>query len=128
MRSISTDCLFKHSLNLLDSNVAERVTDPQDIVSLGAYELSELIVESTLTISSLKRSDNGSYTCNITNMLPETSTISVVTDFTVVIVLGKYIYVYLFKYMDTDKGSATTDQIFIESQCLPKLGNFVCYH
>ena len=89
MRSVPTDCLLQQSLNLVDTDIAERVTDPQDIVSLGAYDLSELIVESTLTISSLQRSDNGSYTCNITNMLPETSTISVVTDFTTVVVLGK---------------------------------------
>ena len=96
LTSIPTDCLFKQSLNLLDSNIAEGVTDPQDIVSLGAYELSDLIVESTLTISSLQRSDNGSYTCNITNMLPETSYLPVVTDFTIVIVLGK-LYVLMHR-------------------------------
>ena len=105
MRSVPTDCLLQQSLNLVDTDIAERVTDPQDIVSLGAYDLSELIVESTLTISSLQRSDNGSYTCNITNMLPETSTISVVTDFTTVVVLGKILY--MFKYVDTNKGSVT---------------------
>ena len=101
MTSIPADCLYQQSLNLLDSNIVETVTDPQDIVSLGAYKLSDLIVESTLTISSLQRSDNGSYTCNITNMLPETSNISVVTEFTVVIVLGKlaYIHMYLFQYV-----------------------------
>ena len=92
MTSIPADCLFQQSLNLLDSDIAETVTNPQDIVSLGAYELSDLIVESTLTISSLQRSDNGSYACNITNMLPETSNISVVTEFTVIIVLGKPVY------------------------------------
>ena len=84
-----SNCVYNQSLNLLNSNVAGAVTDPQDIVSLGAYELNELVVESSLTIGSLKRSDNGSYTCYVTNMLPETSTTSVVTDTTFVIVLGK---------------------------------------
>jgi len=83
------NCVYNQSLNLLNSNVAGAVTDPQDIISLGAYELSELVVVSSLTIGSVKRSDNGSYTCHVTNMLPRTSTVSVVTDSTFVVVLGK---------------------------------------
>ena len=69
--------------------MANAVSDPQDIITLGMYELSQLVVESNLIVRSLKRSDNGSYTCNVTNMLPETNTISVMTDSTPVVVLGK---------------------------------------
>lgn len=83
------DCRINQTLNLLDDVVANTVTDPQDIITLGMYELNELVVESRLTIRSLERSDNGSYTCNVTNMLPETDSISVITNSTPVIVLGK---------------------------------------
>ena len=83
------DCRINQTLHLSDDVVANAVTDPQDIMTLGMYELSQLVVESNLLIRSLKRSDNGSYTCNVTNMLPETSSISFVTDSTPVVVLGK---------------------------------------
>ena len=83
------DCRINQTLNLLDDIVANAVSDPQDIITLGIYELSQLVVESNLIIRSLERSDNGSYTCNVTNMLPETDTISIVTDTTPVVVLGK---------------------------------------
>ena len=83
------NCRINQTLSLLDDIVANAVSDPQDIITLGMYELSQLVVESNLIIRSLKRSDNGSYTCNVTNMLPETNTISVVTDSTPVVVLGK---------------------------------------
>ena len=85
----SPNCRINQTLSLLDDVVANAVSDPQDIITLGMYELSQLVVESNLIIRSLERSDNGSYTCNVTNMLPETNTISVVTDFTPVVVLGK---------------------------------------
>ena len=87
------DCRINQTLNLLDDAVANAVSDPQDIITLGMYELSQLVVESNLIIRSLERSDNGSYTCNVTNMLPETDTVSIVTDSTLVVVLGK-LYVY----------------------------------
>ena len=85
----SQDCRINQTLSLLDDVVADAVSDPQDIITLRMYELSQLVVESNLLIRSLERSDNGSYTCNVTNMLPETNTISVVTDSIPVVVLGK---------------------------------------
>ena len=83
------DCRLNQTLNLLDDVVANAVSDPQDIITLGMYELSQLVVESNLIIRSLERSDNGSYTCNVTNMLPETNTASALTDSTPIVVLGK---------------------------------------
>ena len=84
------NCRINQTLNLLDDDVASRVSDPQDIITtLGMYELSQLVVESNLIIRSLERSDNGSYTCNITNTLADTDTVSVTTDSTPVVVLGK---------------------------------------
>ena len=85
----SPDCRINQTLSLLDDVVANAVSDPQDINTLGMYELSQLVVESNLIIRSLERSDNGSYTCNVTNMLPETDNTSIVTDSTPVVVLGK---------------------------------------
>ena len=82
------NCRINQTLNLLDEDVGSTVNDPQDIITLGMYELSRLVVESNLIIRSLERSDNGSYTCNITNILADTDTVSVTTDSTVV-VLGK---------------------------------------
>ena len=84
-----TNCCINQTLNLYNNIVASRVSDPQDIITLGMYELDQLVVESNLIIRSLERSDNGSYTCNITNTLPETGTVSIVTDSTPVVVLGK---------------------------------------
>ena len=89
------DCRINQTLHLSNDVVANAVTDPQDIMTLGMYELSQLVVESNLIIRSLERSDNGSYTCNVTNMLPETSSISFVTDSTPVVVLGKKCMYYL---------------------------------
>ena len=83
------DCRINQTLHLSDNVVANAVNDPQDIITLGMYELSQLVVESNLIIRSLERSDNGSYTCTVTNMLPETDTVSIVTDSTLVVVLGK---------------------------------------
>ena len=83
------NCCINQTLNLLDDTVASTVSDPQDIITLGMYELDQLVVESRLIIGSLERGDNGSYTCNITNTLPETDTVSIVTDSTPVVVLGK---------------------------------------
>ena len=83
------ECRINQTLSLLNDVVANAVNDPQDIMALGIYELSQLVVESNLIIRSLERSDNGNYTCNVTNMLPETNTISVVTDSTPLVVLGK---------------------------------------
>ena len=83
------ECRINQTLSLFNDIVANAVNDPQDIMTLGIYKLSQLVVESNLIIRSLERSDNGSYTCNVTNMLPETNTISVVTDSTPVVVLGK---------------------------------------
>ena len=85
----SLNCRINQTLSLLDDVVANAVSDPQDIITLGMYELSQLVIESNLIIRSLERSDNGSYTCTVTNMLPETNTISVVTDSIPVVVLGK---------------------------------------
>ena len=85
----SLNCRINQTLSLYDDIVASRVSDPQDIITLGMYELDQLVVESNLIISSLERSDNGSYTCNITNRLPETGTVSIVTSSTPVVVLGK---------------------------------------
>ena len=83
------NCRINETLNLLDDVFASTVSDPQDIITLGMYELSQLVVESNLIIRSLERSDNGSYTCNITNTLADTDTVSVITDSTPVVVLGK---------------------------------------
>ena len=83
------DCCINQTLNLLNDTVASTVSDPQDIITLGMYELDQLVVESNLIIGSLERSDNGSYTCTITNTLPETETVSIVTGSTPVVVLGK---------------------------------------
>ena len=83
------NCSIIQTLDVVNNNVANMITDPQDIISLGTYELSELVVESNLMIESLQRSDNGNYTCNVTNMLPETDTISVMSGSTPIIVLGK---------------------------------------
>ena len=83
------NCRINQTLNLLNDTVASTVSDPQDIITLGMYELDQLVVESSLIIRSLERSDNGSYTCNITNTLPETDTVSIVTGSTAVVVLGK---------------------------------------
>ena len=83
------DCRLNQTLNLFDDIVANAVSDPQDIITLGMYELSQLVVESNLIIRSLERSDNGSYTCNVTNMLPETNTASALTDSIPIVVLGK---------------------------------------
>ena len=89
----SPNCRINQTLNLLDDIVSNAVSDSQDIITLGMYELSQLVVESTLTIRSLERSDNGSYTCNVTNMLPG---VSIVTDSAPIFVLGKkYKHVYV---------------------------------
>ena len=84
--SESPNCRINQTLNLLDDVVASAVSDPQDIITLGMYELSQLVVESTLIIRSLERNDNGSYTCYVTNMLPGAS---IVTHSTPVVVLGE---------------------------------------
>ena len=83
------NCRINQTLNLHNDTVASTVSDPQDIITLGMYELDQLVVESNLIIGSLERSDNGSYTCTITNTLPETDTVSIVTGSTPVVVLGK---------------------------------------
>ena len=83
------NCRINHTLHLHNDTVASTVSDPQDIITLGMYELDQLVVESNLVINSLERSDNGCYTCNITNTLPETDTVSIVTGSTPVVVLGK---------------------------------------
>ena len=83
------NCRINQTLALHDDTVVSTVSDPQDIITLGMYELGQLVVESNLIIRSLERSDNGSYTCNITNTLPETGTVSIVTGSTPVVVLGK---------------------------------------
>ena len=84
-----TNCRINQTLNLRNNTVASIVSDPQDIITLGMYELDQLVVESNLIINSLERSDNGNYTCNITNTLPETDTVLIVTNSTPVVVLGK---------------------------------------
>ena len=83
------NCRINQTLHLIDDGVASAVSDPQDINTLGMYELNQLVVESNLIIRSLERSDNGSYTCTVTNMLAETDTVSIATDSTPVVVLGK---------------------------------------
>ena len=82
----SGDCTIIQTLDLANGNT---VTDPQDIVELGMSNLTELVVVSNLFIRSLQRSDNGSYTCTVTNTLPVTDTISAVSGPTPVTVLGK---------------------------------------
>ena len=82
------NCTVIQTLDLVNGNT---VTDPQDILDLGMSNLTELVVVSNLLIKSLQHSDNGSYTCNVTNTLPETDTISVVSDPSPVTVLGKRI-------------------------------------
>ena len=83
------NCRINQTLHLIDDVVASAVSDPQNINTLGMYELSQLVVESSLIIRSLERSGNGSYTCTVTNMLADTDTVSIVTDSTTVVVLGK---------------------------------------
>ena len=104
----SSYCRIIQTLTLLDSVAASTVSDPQDIITLGMYELDQLVVESNLILRSLERSDSGSYTCNITNTLQETDTVSIVTSFTPVVVLGKSvgsstimncIVIYLFMFI-----------------------------
>ena len=85
----SSNCCINQTLSLCDDIVASRVSDPQDIITLGMYELDQLVVESNLIIRSLERGNNGSYTCNITNTLPETHAVSIVSDSIPVVVLGK---------------------------------------
>ena len=80
------NCTEIQTVDLANGNT---ITDPQDILELGMSNLTELVVVSNLLIRSLQRSDNGSYTCNVTNTLPETDTISVVSGPTPVTVLGK---------------------------------------
>ena len=80
------DCAMLQTVDLANGNT---VTDPQDIFELGMSNLTELVVVSNLFIRSLQRSDNGSYTCTVTNTLPVTDTISVVSGPTPVTVLGK---------------------------------------
>ena len=83
------NCSINQTLNVLDDVLASTVSNPQDIITLGMYKLDQLVVESNLIIRSLERSDNGSYTCNITNSLPATGTVSIVTGSIPVVVLGK---------------------------------------
>ena len=97
--SDAPNCHINQTLHLLNDTVANALGNPQDIITLGMYELSQLVVESSLIIRSLERSDNGSYTCNVTNMLPETDTISVMTDSTPVVVLGKILGIDLYIIM-----------------------------
>ena len=80
------NCTVVQMLDLANGNT---VTDPQDILELGMSNFTKLVVVSNLLIRSIQRSDNGSYTCNVTNTLPETDTISVVSSRTPVTVLGK---------------------------------------
>ena len=56
------NCRINQTLHLVDDGVASAVSDPQDINTLGMYELNQLVVENNLIIRSLERSDNGSYT------------------------------------------------------------------
>ena len=89
------DCTIIQTLDLANGNT---VTNAQDIIELGMSNLTELVVVSNLLIRSLQCSDNGSYTCNVTNTLPETDTISVVSGPTPITVLGKiteYCTVYI---------------------------------
>ena len=46
------NCHINQTLNLHDDTVASTVSDPQDIITLGMYELDQLTVESSLIISS----------------------------------------------------------------------------
>ena len=80
------NCTVIQTVDLANGNT---VTDPQDILELGMSNLTELVVVSNLLIRSLQRIDNGSYTCNVTNTLPQADTISVVSCPTPVTVLGK---------------------------------------
>ena len=52
------NCRINQTLRLLDDGVASAVSDPQDINTLGMYELNQLVVQSNLIIKSLERSDN----------------------------------------------------------------------
>ena len=79
-------CAVLQTVDLVNGNT---VTDPQDIFELGMSNLTELVVVSNLFVRSLRRSDNGSYACTVTNTLPVTDTISVVSGPTPVTVLGK---------------------------------------
>ncbi|XP_065918563.1 hemicentin-1-like isoform X2 [Dysidea avara] len=83
------NCTVLQRLNLVNSSVASAVIDSQNISMLTIYNLNELVVVSHLLIRSLQRNNNGSYTCTVTNMLPETDTISVVSGPTHVVVLER---------------------------------------
>jgi len=82
-------CSVIVTLNLVSPTVANAFSNPQDISMLAEYNLNELVVESYLSIRSIGRNDNGVYTCEVTNTLPETDTISVVSGPTSVVVLGR---------------------------------------
>ena len=102
------NCTVSQTLNLDNSNIASAVNDPQNISVLSVYNLHELAVVSHLLISSLERDNNGSYTCTVTNMLPETDTISVLSSPTHIVVLGKvhkfiqcnYVFMYILERPD----------------------------
>jgi len=80
------DCTVIQTLDLANCNT---FTDSQNILELGMFNFTELVVISNLLIRSLQRSDNGSYTCNVINKLPQTDTISVVSGPTIVTVIGE---------------------------------------
>ena len=80
------DCTIIQSLDLANGNT---VTDPQDIIELGMFNLTELVVVSDLFIKPLQRNYSGNYTCNVINTLPVTDTISVVSGPIPVTVQGK---------------------------------------
>ena len=64
-----------------------------DISSLG-----ELGVVSLLSFDQLEREDTANYTCTATNMLPQTTTLTALSPFIPLVVLGKLVEHYLLLY------------------------------
>ena len=83
------NCSMSITLNLVNTSLVNVISNPQDISVLTMYNLNDLVVESYLSIRSIERSDNGIYTCTITNTLLETDTTLTVSGPTAVVVLGK---------------------------------------
>jgi len=55
------------------------------------HSLGELVVVSVLSFDHLEREDTANYTCTVTNMLPQTTTLTALSPSIPLVVLGKLI-------------------------------------